>query len=355
MSFAKMHQYGRATRVGGISSCDNIPYATLMTAGEEYICTVYDPSTLTHYMYFFDPTSSASEDSPDYNVIEPDDKTGDGRWLLAYSSDQIESKQDLITTSNPLSRTVIAAWGIPTARSNTTTPIVANGGFYSLTSTGADYTVTDFISAAGGHTGFTDGMEFLLKLADSHYTIDMSSNPNIEAPQDLDYTASDTQVTHLKYVFGDSRWNLVGWNLSRSPGVIAIKSLQVPSYAHFTGADALYDDNAGSQTDLITSELKNTILTNGGAGEAKVYQLPAATYGENFMMLVNDTYAMDLKPDTGEQLWLNGVQMAANEPIVNDTTTKGEMLSCISYEVSDGVYERHCHSKFPGWAQETPP
>ncbi len=136
-------------------------------------------------------------------------------------------------------------------------------------------------------------------------------------------------------------------------GVFLISSIQVPSYAHFANADAAYNDTTTPHV-LIAAETKNTIITNGGAGEDRVYTSLAAVFGMNFMVQVIAGHQMDLEPDGTERLWLNGNLMAAGEHIINAADTKGDVMSCWSVETADGVYEIFCKSDNANWAEATP-
>ncbi len=67
----------RKSRIGGIDSVDNIPYAQLV---DGYQCIVVT-DLIVHEKYRFESSSSAAENSP--WIIKPDDAgAGDGRWEL---------------------------------------------------------------------------------------------------------------------------------------------------------------------------------------------------------------------------------------------------------------------------------
>lgn len=137
------------------------------------------------------------------------------------------------------------------------------------------------------------------------------------------------------------------------PNSMVAESVETPSFAHFTNADALYSDNTSPHV-LIDSETKNTILTNCGATGDKVYTMPAYSHGMYFEMAVCAAYQMDLEPPSGGRIWLNGTQAAVDEHIINAGDTKPESMACRSMETSNDTYELFCESKYTNWAEATP-
>lgn len=136
-------------------------------------------------------------------------------------------------------------------------------------------------------------------------------------------------------------------------GSIPITSIELPSFTHFATGDATYTDTTTPHV-LTSEETKNSIITNAGATQDRVYTCPSAEFGMNFMPMVIAAYQMDVEPNGTETLWLNGVQMAAGEHIVNAADTKGDIMSCWSVESGDGTYEIFCKSDNSNWAQATP-
>lgn len=100
---------------------------------------------------------------------------------------------------------------------------------------------------------------------------------------------------------------------------------------------------------LIAAELQNKILTNSESVGADEWDFPARAEGWNFMFIIEAAQNVTLDPNGTEQWYLNGVQMAAGEAIVNTAPTVGEVLECISTE--SAVY---CESNDPDWQEETP-
>lgn len=136
-------------------------------------------------------------------------------------------------------------------------------------------------------------------------------------------------------------------------GNLKIASIELPSYTHFATGDAVYDDNTTAHV-LTVQEMKNSIITNAGASEDKVYTCPAAEFGMNGMGMVIAAYQMDFEPDGNETLWLNGVQMAAGEHIQNTADTKGDVIAFWSVESGDGTYEIFFKSDNANWVEATP-
>lgn len=136
-------------------------------------------------------------------------------------------------------------------------------------------------------------------------------------------------------------------------GTFFISSIELPSFSHFATGDAAYSDNATPHV-LTLEEMKGSIITNAGASQDKVYTCQAAAFGVNFMMMVITAYQVDLEPASGETLWLNGTQMAADEHIQNTADTKGDIMSCWSVESGDGTYEIFCKSDNANWVEATP-
>ena len=144
----------------------------------------------------------------------------------------------------------LAPWGAATTRDADATPLVAPGGFYMLTNTGA-LTVTDFHDTDGDHTDFSDGDEILIGLADADITIDFSANANIEGNGGQDYTDSASQITYLHFVYQDSRWNCTNLNTAmKSPTEIAVESIGTGIYKKIevNAADGTYDGNVITRT-----------------------------------------------------------------------------------------------------------
>lgn len=100
---------------------------------------------------------------------------------------------------------------------------------------------------------------------------------------------------------------------------------------------------------LLARELKGTILTNSGAGGSLVWQLPTIEEGMNFKVRINAAQNITITPASGEQLYLKGSQMAANESIVNTAPTIGEVMECEA--VGTMLF---CDSTYADFAQETP-
>jgi len=134
---------------------------------------------------------------------------------------------------------------------------------------------------------------------------------------------------------------------------LTVNSVTLPSHAHFANADAPYNDTTTPHV-LLATEIQNDILTNYGATEDRVYTAPAIPFGVNFMMTVGAAFQISLCPDGTEAFWLNGIEMAAGECIVNAGDTEGEVMSCWSVESADAVYELHCKSSYSNFAEATP-
>lgn len=139
----------------------------------------------------------------------------------------------------------------------------------------------------------------------------------------------------------------------KGDGSIPITSIELPSFTHFATGDATYTDTTTPHV-LTSEETKNSIITNAGAAQDRVYTCPAAEFGMNFMVMVIAAYQMDVEPNGTETLWLNGTQMAAGEHIINAADTKGGVMSCWSVESGDGTYEIFCKSDNSNFAQATP-
>lgn len=136
-------------------------------------------------------------------------------------------------------------------------------------------------------------------------------------------------------------------------GSIPITSIELPSFSHYATGDATYNDTTTPHV-LTSEEMKNSIITNAGATQDRVYTCQPAGFGYNFMPMVIAAYQMDIEPDGNETLWLNGAQMAGGEHIINAADTKGDVMSCWSVESGDGTYEIFCKSDNSNWAQATP-
>jgi hypothetical protein len=118
------------------------------------------------------------------------------------------------------------------------------------------------------------------------------------------------------------------------------------------GTPTLLASELGDTSDphlLVIGELRNTILTNSESVGADEWDFPARAEGWNFMFVIEAVQNVTLDPNGTEQWYLNGVQLAAGEAIVNTAPTVGEAIECVSTE--SAVY---CESNDPDWQEETP-
>lgn len=239
--------------------------------------------------------------------------------------------------------------------SSDTTPDVSNAatGLNNIYRSNANGTITDF-DDSDDHSEFSDGDWFPFICDDSSTILNFNSNSNLIRPGNQDYTCSDTQPTVIIFYYLDAAWHTD----SLAPGVtspttFAIKSISISTYAHFSGADAAYNDTS-TPHDLISAETHGGIITNCGATEDRVYTLHAYDFGMNFSVMVCAAYQMDLEPPSGGLINLNGTDASADEHIINAADTEGDLMSCWSVEVSDGTYKLYCKSDNSNWAEASP-
>ncbi len=78
---------------------------------------------------------------------------------------------------------------------------------------------------------------------------------------------------------------------------------------------------------LTVAETTNTVISNyKSSGADHVFTMPAAHINGNVMFVIGDEFQVDIEPDTGENFYLNGTAMAANEHIQNTADTLGETI-----------------------------
>lgn len=123
-----------------------------------------------------------------------------------------------------------------------------------------------------------------------------------------------------------------------------IQSIAVPTLE----GDELNDTS--SPHELIEAELKNTKLSNAGAGASKTYVMPEhiAQDDWNLIILCEDAQNIIIDPHANDTYILNGTPAAQDENIVNEACTAGESIAIYSTET--GVY---LESKYADWKEDT--
>ena len=105
---------------------------------------------------------------------------------------------------------------------------------------------------------------------------------------------------------------------------------------------------------LTDNETQNKLISNYKAsGADHVFTMPAATSRGNVTFVVGDEFQVDIEPDTGENFYLNGTAMAANEHIQNTADTLGDTIVGVCVNVN-GSYVWMFKSDNSNWVEETP-
>ena len=148
--------------------------------------------------------------------------------------------------------------------------------------------------------------------------------------------------TNNYYCIYDGASYIAMWD---EDGTFFFSSIAVPTLE----GDELND--ASSPHTLIEAELKNTKLSNAGAGAPKTYTMPEHTTQDtwNLIILCEDAQNIIIDPHANDTYTLNGTAAAQDENIVNEACTAGESIAIYSTEV--GVY---LESKYPDWEEDTP-
>jgi len=105
---------------------------------------------------------------------------------------------------------------------------------------------------------------------------------------------------------------------------------------------------------LTAAETTNKVISNYKAsGADHVFTLPAAHAAANVIFAIGDEFQIDIEPDSGENFYLNGTAMAADEHIQNTADTLGQRI--VGYCVNiNGSLTWMFYSSDSDFVEETP-
>ena len=105
---------------------------------------------------------------------------------------------------------------------------------------------------------------------------------------------------------------------------------------------------------LETEETINKCISNyKSSGADHVFTLPAAHARGNVIFMVGDEFQVDIEPDSGENFYLNGTAMAADEHIQNTADTLGERIVGYCANIN-GSLTWMFYSSDTNWVEESP-
>jgi hypothetical protein len=105
---------------------------------------------------------------------------------------------------------------------------------------------------------------------------------------------------------------------------------------------------------LTAAETTNTVISNYKAtGADHVFTMPAAHINGNVMFMVGDEFQVDIEPVSGDNFYLNGAAMAADEHIVNSSDTIGRYIVGFCANIN-GTLKWMFESKYYEWQEATP-
>ena len=183
-------------------------------------------------------------------------------------------------------------------------------------------TVTDFVDADGDHTDFDDGDTFGVIVNSADFTIDFSSNANIEGNANTDFTGSASEIVLLIFTYRTDGWICTNYNMGFSdPTTFAIKGQKINTSTYST-------DETLSATDVLGGVIYVT-------GEATL-TVPALVENGSFSVITIGAVAVSIDPNGSDKLWLDGTALDNGDKITN-LSTAGDIAVCTYYS-ADGWY-----------------
>lgn len=105
---------------------------------------------------------------------------------------------------------------------------------------------------------------------------------------------------------------------------------------------------------LTTAETTNTIISNYKAtGADHVFTMCAPHINGNVMFIIGDEFQVDIEPASGDNFYLNGAAMAADEHIVNSSDVLGRYIVGFCANIN-GTLKWMFESKYYEWQEATP-
>jgi hypothetical protein len=130
--------------------------------------------------------------------------------------------------------------------------------------------------------------------------------------------------------------------------------LYITSSAKYTALEVSELDDSATPSVLTVAETTNTSISNyKSSGADHVFQMPAAHVNGNVIFVIGDAYQITITPYSGENFYLNGAAMAADESIINSADTVGQYI--LGYVANIGgsliwMFE----SKYSDFVEESP-
>jgi hypothetical protein len=208
-------------------------------------------------------------------------------------------------------------------------PAVSTGNLYDTTGA-STITITDFVDASGDHSDFDDGDYIGVIVNDADFTIDFSSNANIEGNAGQDFTGSATQEVVLVFTFENDRWiehNLVAG--MSNPTTIKARSI---------GLDVLKTSeltDTSSPHTLYAYEMKGRMISNTTLSASIELDAIAIEEGLNFAILKEVNYDIVIDPNGSENWYLDngsGLTQCGAGVTIENTTSGVSILTCVSTE-----------------------
>ena len=160
---------------------------------------------------------------------------------------------------------------------------------------------------------------------------------------------SSTQPSGSVYVWGTP----AGTGDPNGEKVSACTLYQITDLQFQSLAVADLNDTATPSV-LETEETINKCISNyKSSGADHVFTLPAAHTKGNVIFMVGDEFQVDIEPDSGENFYLNGTAMAADEHIQNTADTLGERIVGYCANIN-GSLTWMFYSSDTNWVEESP-
>ena len=231
----------------------------------------------------------------------------------------------LMQTSNFMAAT-IQAFGADDATPDVSLAATKVNNFYQ-TANANPTTITDFDDGAGdAHDEYVNGSSFfLLRVDDANTTIDFSANANIEGNAGIDFTGSATQIVYILFVFEDSRWNAVNFQIGMSsPTALGIASIDLQSG---TIQGAMKVGAADADGEVLAAATMNSIRISSGAGDWTIPDVCDSATGYWVKVVANAAHVASLDLAGDEDLFIlsNGTALHADDEL---DTAGGAWDSC---------------------------
>ena len=101
---------------------------------------------------------------------------------------------------------------------------------------------------------------------------------------------------------------------------------------------------------LTAAECANTIVNNYSQAEASTITLPAATSGLALLVIaITTTWALHIKPGSGDKVYLNGVPLDDDDKVSLATPAAGNCAAFFTWKTGASSYDWYCNTIFGTW------